>query len=389
MGDSTSTQQNAYQNSTAWASPYYEAQPLVTGGVQGAIQAYANNTVPNDFWAAAGNQAIYGMYDQIMTSAYDGALDGTMSEFADTFGRDGYNQTQRDALAAIQGFQNSTAYDPFTSGSMQNAAISKLDPLTRTTNNPALSGFASMAGKQNPYASQQNLSGIASGQYLNREDPNFERMLQLAGERAATEAGLVSSGMGRYGSGAHQGVVTRNVGDMEANARMGQYQYERNAQMQANQMLDAARAQQDATRLSALSGQASTYADDRNRQLAAINALGGLSASDMDRQLAAIGADQAMKYQAGVDSFNMGQQGMSNLASAGDIWSSLYSAQMQPWNDLWAMSQVPMDQASQLLSLSSYLNPYATQYQETYQESNQDTKKDNTLGTLAGAATLL
>lgn len=389
MGDSSNTQTDTYQNQMSWGTPYPGAQGLYDAAYGDAMNLYGGGSVPDAFWNATQDQATYGMYDTAWNAIAQNPLQGTMNEFASTYGTDGFNQTQRDALSALQGMQSGTGYQPFATGQMNNQAIGMLQGYTSGQNNPALAGFSQMAGQQSPYASQQNLSGIAAGQYLNREDPNFERMLNLASERAATEAGLAAGLGGRYGSSAHQGVVTRNVGDMQANARMGQYQFERGQQMTANQMLDAARAQQDATRLSALSGQAGTYADDRNRELSAINALGGFNAQDMDRQLSAIGADEALKYQALMDQFNMGQQGMTNLASAGDIWASLYGAQMQPYNDLYAVSQTPYQQMEQLLGLANYSTPYAANYQEANTSSNSDTSKDNTLGTLAGVATLL
>lgn len=388
MGDSTTTNSNTSGNQMAWGMPYAGAQNLYDGAYADAANFYGSN-IPDPFWTAAQDQATYGMYDTAWNAIAQNPLQGTMNEFASTYGTDGFNQTQRDALSALQGMQSGTGYQPFATGQMNNQAIGMLQPLTSGQNNPALAGFGQMAGQQPLYYSEQNLGNIARGDYLNREDPNFERILQRSAERAATEAGLAAGLGGRYGSGAHQGVVTRNIGDMEANARMGQYQFERGQQLAANQQMDAGRSARDATRLSALSGQAGTYADDRNRELSAINALGSFNAQDMDRQLSAIGADEALKYQALMDQFNMGQQGMTNLASAGDIWASLYGAQMQPYNDLYAVSQTPWDQINQLLGVAGTSSPYAAQYASNTSSTGSTTEKDNTWGTIAGAAALL
>lgn len=364
MGDTTTTDTNT--NQTQYSTPWGPTGNILGQGLKDALWTY-NSQIRNQDWDGYFNQGASGLYSLANSTAASNPLAGAMNEFSSTFGKDGYNQNQRDALSTLAGFSG---------GTTTNDALSMLKPYTTTSNNPALAGFTSMAGTQSPYASQQNLSGIAAGDYLNREDANFERVLDRSLERAATEAALVSGSAGRYGSGAHQGVVTRNVGDIAANARQGQYQYERNAQLQANQMLDAARSAQDATRLSALSGQAGTYADDRNRELSAINSYGALS-----------DADKARQYQAAIDQFNMGQQGMSNLAAAGDVFSSLYAGQQMPYTDLMTLGQTPNNLISQLLGLTSYAQPYATQNATT--STSQEQQKDNTWGTLAGVASLL
>src|SRR5690606_38979824 len=97
---------------------------------------------------------------------------GVMDLYRNTFAKDGYNDAQRTAMEGLSG----------------------------------------------PSYSEQNLAGIARGDFLDREDPNFERLLNRASERAATEASMTASGMGRTGSDYHQGLVAERVGDTEANA---------------------------------------------------------------------------------------------------------------------------------------------------------------------------
>lgn len=368
MGDSTTTTGNSDTNQTQVSNPWGPATNAIGQGLNDALWTY-NSQLRNNDWTSMFNDAVGGMSSLANNAIATNPLQGSMNEWQSTFGTDGYNQTQRDALAQLQGF---------SAGQNPNQAIGLLQPFTQQTDNPALAGFTQMAAGGPNYYSEDNLAGIARGDLLNREDPNFERVLDRSLERAATEAALVSGGMGRYGSGAHQGVVTRNIGDTAANARMGQYQFERGQQLQANQLMDAARSARDATQLSALSGQAGTYADDRNSAINAINALGSLDA-----------ADQALQYQAITDQFNMGQQGMSNLASAGDVWSSLYGAQQQPYNDLYSLSQTPWNLMSQLMGIAGASSPYGTQTSTSTTDSTSETEKDNTWGTVAGLATLL
>lgn len=81
------------------------------------------------------------------------------------------------------------------------------------------------------------LMSVAGGQYLDRQDPNFERALGAASESAANQINLGASAAGRYGGAVHQGNVAREIGNYEAGQRVGQYNLERDRQMQASQNL--------------------------------------------------------------------------------------------------------------------------------------------------------
>lgn len=145
-----------------------------------------------------------------------------------------------------------------------------------------------------PSYSEQNLSGIAQGDMLNRADPNFERALGAASDAAAHQVNLGASSGGRYGSGIHQGNVARTVGDLQANARVGQYNTERQNQMAANSQLDS---------------------------------------SMFNRAGIAMGANQNL--------FNAGQQGMGNLGTA-------YEGMKAPASDMMGIGSMYEDLAGRL-----------------------------------------
>lgn len=81
------------------------------------------------------------------------------------------------------------------------------------------------------------LQAVAGGDYLDRQDPNFERALSAASESAANQINMGAAGSGRYGSAIHQGNVAREIGNYEANQRVGQYNLERDRQSQAAQAM--------------------------------------------------------------------------------------------------------------------------------------------------------
>ena len=200
-------------------------------------------------------------------------------------------------------------------------------------NNPAMDDFQRFANGQygssnsaqtaigqqalGPPMSEQNLSKIASGGMLNRQDPNFERALAAASESAANQINLGASGAGRYGSAIHQGNVAREIGNYEAGQRVGQYNNERGYQVQANQLIDQQRlaglglslnAANSATgidqanqglRFQGAGAQANLYSNNLNQSLNAANAASGIEQGN-----------QAMRAQGAT---NLANQYSSNL----------------------------------------------------------------------------
>jgi len=74
---------------------------------------------------------------------------------------------------------------------------------------------------------QAALSGIrdtATGEFDINANPAFASIRQRAMDAAANAANLNASGAGRYGSGTHQGAVSRAVGDVAADLDYGEYQ---------------------------------------------------------------------------------------------------------------------------------------------------------------------
>jgi len=102
-----------------------------------------------------------------------------------------------------------------------------------------------------PSYAERNLGDVASGKFLAGGDPHFEEALSSASRRAQDAVNLQASQMGRMGSGANYGNVAREIGDIQTQARSGQYNRERAYQMNANQMLDAERQAGLANRLAA------------------------------------------------------------------------------------------------------------------------------------------
>lgn len=196
------------QTQTSTSEPYKAAQPTIdralgmANSVADSGQAFAPNTQSNVVpWSSrtmTGQDAIYGNATRQLQS------DGVVGEYQRAVSRGGFNAPQQSAVADL--------------GRIGNQAMG-------------------------PSYAEQNLSGIARGDMLDRLDPNFERSLAVARNNASNQIGEGASAAGRYGSQNWADNVAKTVGDYEATQRVNQYNNERANQMSANSMLDSSRFQ--------------------------------------------------------------------------------------------------------------------------------------------------
>jgi hypothetical protein len=153
------------------------------------------------------------------------------------------------------------------------------------------------AGALAPTNSEQNLSGVASGQYLNGTNPAFEDALARSSSNAQDAVRARFAASGRYGSGNFAGAIAKSVGDVEAPLRASQYNTERQRQVEANQLLDQIRAQ----RLG-LAGQFQTTGlgavdTAANRARGLIGDIGNVQGVNNQQRLAGAGLSQSQTGQ--------------------------------------------------------------------------------------------
>ena len=103
--------------------------------------------------------------------------------------------------------------------------------------NPANNMYRSIGGGSS--AIKDNLSGVASGKEIGNNPYLDKKFDHMSSKISDSVAGMFSKA-GRYGSGAHQGALTENLGNVANNLYGNAYNADRNRQMQANQMLDTA-----------------------------------------------------------------------------------------------------------------------------------------------------
>ena len=263
------------------------------------------------FANGAGNVSV-DQVNKLGQQATDGRYQGQFQDFAK-----GSGDVSTSALSGLAQQAMNNPYSSFFSGAaggsldLSNAAQKAL--IQSALNNPALAGFGQMSQQGGPSYSEQNLSAIARGDLLDREDPNLERLLERASQKASDQVALQAGSMGRFGGGVHQGTVAREVGDMQAQARLEQYQRERDAQVQANSMMDQYRLADDATRLNALSGLGSTYSTGQGQSLNAANSASQIDAGNRDARFRAaeFGSND---YRTGLNQALGAEQSVANIA---------------------------------------------------------------------------
>lgn len=85
----------------------------------------------------------------------------------------------------------------------------------------------------------EQLMKTASGGMLGGGNPYLDQVLATSRQKAADATNQQFAGAGRYGSGAHTGILADRLGSIETNARMQDYNTERSNQLNAAGILNA------------------------------------------------------------------------------------------------------------------------------------------------------
>lgn len=256
---------------------------------------------------------------------------GMSAHYQTVLDNGGYTNDQRQVMDQTTGFANGQRYvDTSRQNYVADAAKQKSyseTSLSGIADRSAYDGrdqhFNAIAGDAQRSYAEDNLSGIASGAYLDRKDPHFERALSRSLSDASNDVSMGAAAAGRYGSAVHQGNVARELGDMSATARLDQYYRERDAQMQANSMLDGQRNANLDTRFDVARAREEQYAQSLAQQMQATSLMDSERRAALGMQLDAansISASQAADYDrqlaAGQQAYLAGQQSLENMDTA-------------------------------------------------------------------------
>ncbi|WP_273760414.1 tail fiber domain-containing protein [Bartonella sp. ML70XJBT.G] len=153
-------------------------------------------------------------------------------------------------------------------GSMTQNALTGLQQAASQYNNPVLTQWFNA-----PTQSAQNLLGMAKGDWIGGNS-KFNAALQNALSQTSDAINQSMSGAGRYGSGAHTGVLADELGALATKASAEQYNQDVRNMMNANQMIDRSLYDQVNAANNYYQGQSNTQS----------NALKGGLIQDMNRQ---------------------------------------------------------------------------------------------------------
>ncbi len=275
------------QTTTQTNQPYKQAQPLLNTAMSQGMNLYNSGGLNASANQPMSNQTMYGL-----KTAQDNANH--------VIANSGFNSQQNRAMGATLGQIDSGGYN------------------------------ADMRAAMNP------MRATARGDFLNREDANFEDILSRTKESAGTDLSQMMAGMGRFAGGAHQGQMVDRLGGIESEARLGQYNME------------------------------------RDRQTDAANSLFGMGNTGMTNVA-----------NAGNSLFGMGQVGMGNVndaISALQGVGSVYDAKAAQQADK------PMNDLLTLLGIAQGAGQYGTSQAQTPTQNNT---MSNMMGGGLGLASLL
>ena len=194
------------------------------------------------------------------------------------------------------------------------------------------------AKSQAPSSAETNLSGVASGQYLDpTTNPYLQAAIAASNQNVSNAQKESFAASGRYGSGNYAAATAKAINDSNTQLYASQYNTERQNQMAANSQIDSAR--QAGTQLGS----------------GIVNSISGVQATNNQQRLAGAGLAQSQTaQQAGIlgqvlggDEFNSnlgvtkaqgfigaGQTGQAQALSAAGMLPSLDASRYVPGQTL-------------------------------------------------------
>lgn len=345
MGASTKTTNS---NSTQTSTPWSIAIPGLTQAVGDATNLY-NSGVGSGIYsgprvAQFGTDTLTGLQSMRDQVASDNAGAQGVSFAQGLLGSGGISPTTQMGLGMLANVPN---VDTSRLSSLADYVGSASNPINQTasgfmsgardlTTQPMLEGLLSRALA--PSAAETNLSGVASGQYLDpTTNPYLQAAVQAANRNASNATKESFAASGRYGSGNYAAGMAKAINDTDTALYAQQYNTERQNQLSANSQIDAAR-------------QAGT-----SLGTGITNAISGVQSTNNSQRLAGAGLAQSQTgQQAGIlgqvlggDEFNSnlgvtkaqgfigaGQTGQAQALQAAGLLPSLDALRYQPGQTL-------------------------------------------------------
>lgn len=177
----------------------------------------------------------------------------------------------KDAMNLYNSGQGGNVYQGERVADLSDTTKNAINGLQNTAGNYGNSYLQGLAS--GPNVSAKNLASMAAGKMVGG-NASFNQALQNTLDNTANTINSQMSGAGRYGSGAHSGVMSKQLGETATSALSNQYNRDVQNMMNANQMIDSANNNQ--------LGAASNYYQGQGNAL--LNALKGSTLLDQNSQ---------------------------------------------------------------------------------------------------------
>ncbi|WP_273754497.1 MULTISPECIES: tail fiber domain-containing protein [unclassified Bartonella] len=182
-----------------------------------------------------------------------------------------FEHAAQDAMTFYNQGSGKSVYDGQRVAGLSDQTKNAINGLSNNTHNYDNNYLNGLATGQN--STSQNLKNMASGQQIGN-NPYFDEALQNTLNKATNSINSSLAGAGRYGSGAHTGVLANELGGIATQALSQQYNQDVNNMMNANGLIDQANQNQLAGANNFFQGQGQ----------ANLNALTGGSVLDANHQ---------------------------------------------------------------------------------------------------------
>jgi hypothetical protein len=312
-----------------------EAGRLYADGQGGAYYPGATYVPPTSYENSAFNQ-ITGLAQQ-----GNPLLGGALNQAGSMLKNGGLSQQQRWAGDQISGVADGSqqigtgdAYGSIYS-SASNLPRSHLYGLGIATGDERLQTEDryqnALAEVNNPTNSQSNLWETAAGRNIGKNNAPLMNVLDRSAQRAGHAVNSAMNGAGRFGSGVHQGVLTRETGDLYERGLSNQMNQDLNRQMQAAGQIDSSNMAAMSQRQGLLSGLTGVQQQNISNKLGAAGQIDQFVNANRATQLAALGG------QTGVQGANIANrvgaaQNLNDIYSQGNQLAMQYAGMMPQLN---------------------------------------------------------
>lgn len=311
------------QTQTTSSEPWKPTQDLLKTGLADALKLYRDGFGSQVY---TGSTVIpYSLQTMKGMSGLEALANGSAgksltSQMKNIIGNGGFNSYQKDALGGLTMAANNAEnryMRMLENGGFNQSQQQALGSIRRNfdSNQGIFQGLLNSGGlTDDQRLAMDNYRTTATSKFDPNADPNFQKVLSSALDAAGDSVNLSAAAAGRYGSGAHQGVLGKTTGNLANSMLSNEYNNWQNRRDQANANLFAG----GQTGVGNMTNAYGTMQGAANNLMQ----MGQVGIDNIDRQFGNL-------LNANGQLFNAGQAGLGNIQNAYNIAQMPYQTLMQ------------------------------------------------------------